>query len=231
MLRSVLPLLLSTVLVSANAASGDVPFVLPEEAADHLPVPHLKACEKPVYPLQLLIDEEQGPVVIGVKVDETGKVIDSAILVSSGFAALDEAARRAYLRCAQSPGTFNGKPTTMWGFVHHFWTINNDDKTRRRLARETLAGNATARYQLGAMLKMNATYEEMWRDGMTMIIEAAEMGQPMAQVMLAMEYESGVNVDRDDKVALKWYRKAAAQGNTIAIDQLRFIGTEAGMAR
>lgn len=221
MLRS---LFCATVLMTAScAALADEPFVMPEEAVNHLPVPHLKACAKPVYPLQLMIDEEQGLVVIGVKVDAEGKVIDSAILVSSGFAALDEEARRAYLQCKHSPGTVNGKPTAMWGFVHYFWTINNYDKIKRRLAREILAGNATARYQLGAILKMHATYEEMWRDGMTMIIEAAEQGQPMAQVMLAMEYESGVNVDRDEETALKWYRKAAAQGNAIAVDHLRVI--------
>jgi len=222
--RTVLSLLFAALLSPVVGRAAPEPdFVLPEEALNHLPVPHLAACAKPEYPLQLLIDEEQGLVVIGVKVDQDGKVIDSAILLSSGFKALDEAARRAYLQCKQSPGMVDGKPTTMWGFVHYFWYINNYDKLKRRLARESLAGNATARYQLGATLKMNATYEEMWRNGMGLIIDAAEQGNQMAQVMLAIEYESGANVDRDLDVAMRWYNKAAAQGNVFSQDHLRIM--------
>lgn len=222
--RTVLSFLFAAVLFPAiGRAEPEPAFVLPEEAINHLPVPQLAACAKPEYPLQLLIDEEQGLVVIGVKVDQDGKVVDSAILLSSGFKALDEAARRAYLQCKHSPGVIDGKPTTMWGFVHYFWYINNYDKLKRRLAREALTGNPTARYQLGATLKMNATYEEMWRNGMGLIIDAAEEGNQMAQVMLAIEYESGANVDRDLDVALRWYNKAAAQGNVFAQDHLRIM--------
>lgn len=189
-----------------------------------LPVPQLGACAKPVYSKQSLIDDEQGMVVVGVQVDADGTVLDSAILMSSGFPKLDEEARRSYLQCKQTPGTIAGKPATMWAFVHYFWYINNHEKLKRRLAREALNGKVNSRYQLGVILKSNATYEEMWREGMTFIIEAAELGDPMAQVMLAIEYESGANVGRDMAIAESWYRKAAAQGNVFAADHLRVIG-------
>jgi len=60
---------------------------------------------------------------------------------------------------------------------------------------------------------------------MSLIIDAAEQGDPMAQVMLAIEYESGANVDRDLDVALRWYTKAAQQGNVFAKDHLRLMFT------
>jgi TPR repeat protein len=45
----------------------------------------------------------------------------------------------------------------------------------------------------------------------------------MAQVLLAVEYESGANVGRDMAVARRWYAKAAEQGNVIAADHLRVL--------
>jgi TPR repeat protein len=58
---------------------------------------------------------------------------------------------------------------------------------------------------------------------MELIIDAAERGDPMAQVMLAVEYESGANVGRDLTVARGWYAKAAEQGNVFAADHLRVL--------
>jgi TonB family protein len=225
MFRTVFSLLAVAVLCPAFChAQAEDRYVLPEEAVARLPVPHLEACEKPKYALQSLIDDEDGLVVVAVQVGPDGSVLDSAILMSSGSRAIDEAARRNFAQCKQTPGTVGGKPATMWAFAHYFWYINNYEKLKRRLAREALSGKPGARYQLGATLKMNATYEEMWRNGMELIIDAAQQGDPMAQVMLAIEYESGANVDRDMAVALRWYTKAAEQGNVFAKDHLRIIG-------
>jgi TonB family protein len=218
-------LLFTAVLLPASFhASAEERFTLPPEAVTRLPVPQLEACAKPVYSKQSMIDDEQGLVIVGVQVDPEGKVLDSSILVSSGFPTLDEAARRSYLQCTHKPGTIAGKPATMWSYVVYFWYINNDEKLKRRLAREALDGKAGARFQLGLILKMRATYEEMWRKGMELIIDAAERGDPMAQVMLGVEYESGANVGRDLTVARRWYGKAAEQGNVIAADHLRVLG-------
>jgi TonB family protein len=223
--RFVSILLFAAFLLPASfPALAEDPYTPPPEAVGRLPVPQLEACAKPVYPKQSVIDDEQGVVVIGAQVGADGKVLDSAILVSSGFPALDEATRRNYLQCAQTPGTIAGKPTTMWAFTYYFWYINNFDGLKRRLAREALAGKAGARFQLGSILKMRATYEEMWRSGMELIIDAAELGDPMAQVMLAIEYETGANVEKDMIVARRWYGKAAEQGNVFAADHLRLSG-------
>jgi TonB family protein len=222
--RFVSILMFATALLAANSpASAEERFVLPPEALTRLPVPQLEACAKPVYAKQSIIDDEQGLVIVGVQVDAEGKPLDSAILVSSGFPTLDEAARRSYLQCTHKPGTIAGKPATMWSYVVYFWYISNDEKLKRRLAREALDGKAGSLFQLGLILKMRATYEEMWRKGMEFIIDAAERGDPMAQVMLAIEYESGANVGRDMNVARRWYAKAAQQGNVIAADHLRVL--------
>jgi TPR repeat protein len=58
---------------------------------------------------------------------------------------------------------------------------------------------------------------------MELIISAAELGDSMAQVALAMEYESGANVETDMNMAVKWYMKAAEQGNVFAVDHLRSL--------
>jgi TPR repeat protein len=43
----------------------------------------------------------------------------------------------------------------------------------------------------------------------------------MAQYTLGVSYESGSGVDMDIEEALRWYEKAAAQGNVLAIERLR----------
>lgn len=48
----------------------------------------------------------------------------------------------------------------------------------------------------------------------------AESGDAIAQLKLALAYESGVGVSQDDRLAALWYRKAAEQGNSDAQDTL-----------
>jgi TPR repeat protein len=128
------------------------------------------------------------------------------------------------VQCKQKPGTEDGKPVTMWMLVHYYWTIDQaEDQLRQRLAREALDGSAASRYKLGAFVKSRAKSEDEWRRGMELIINAAELGDSMAQVALAMEYESGANVETDMNMAVKWYMKAAEQGNVFAVDHLRSL--------
>ena len=54
----------------------------------------------------------------------------------------------------------------------------------------------------------------------------AERGGAIAQVLLGAMYLDGKGVDRDVKVALEWYRKAAAQGHTGAQFKLGQLYTE-----
>ena len=52
-------------------------------------------------------------------------------------------------------------------------------------------------------------------------LSLASQGYADAQSNLGELYRTGSGVPRSDKVALKWYRKAAAQGHAVATDQLK----------
>ena len=49
-----------------------------------------------------------------------------------------------------------------------------------------------------------------------LLLPLAEAGNAEAQFSLGQLYREGHGVARDDKVALKWYRKAARQGDAKA---------------
>src|ERR1700722_764089 len=48
--------------------------------------------------------------------------------------------------------------------------------------------------------------------------QAAEAGNPLAQLRLAMMYDKGDGVARSDRAALKWFTRAAKQGEPAAQD-------------
>ena len=54
--------------------------------------------------------------------------------------------------------------------------------------------------------------------------EEAEMGNVKAQFKLAWCYEKGVGVKKDIEAAVRWYRKAAAQGDSAAQTALVRLG-------
>jgi TPR repeat protein len=53
--------------------------------------------------------------------------------------------------------------------------------------------------------------------------EAAENGDPEAQIDLGLAYDFGNGVPQDDKEAVKWWRKAVEQGHTKAQFALGFM--------
>lgn len=65
----------------------------------------------------------------------------------------------------------------------------------------------------------------LWQSGdqagaMRLARQAAEAGNPEAQLRLALSYDQGTGVSRDPKEALKWYARAAAQGEPAAQAEL-----------
>ncbi|MEB3862856.1 TonB family protein [Acinetobacter sp. IK31] len=71
-------------------------------------------CEKPEYPREALMNEEQGTVRIRVLVDTSGKVIDAKVKKSSGSKILDKAATKAYSLCTFKPAMKDGVPQQDW---------------------------------------------------------------------------------------------------------------------
>ena len=82
-----------------------------------------KSCAKPHYPHADVQAAHEGTVQLGFLVDENGKVKDSKVMASSGFATLDEAARSALAQCIFHPALKNGKAVEQWAKVKYVWTL------------------------------------------------------------------------------------------------------------
>jgi protein TonB len=87
------------------------------------PLLNFKSCAKPQYPHADLQAGHEGTVKLGFLVDETGKVKDSKVTASSGFATLDEAARLALAQCSFEPARKHGKPVQQWTKVDYVWQL------------------------------------------------------------------------------------------------------------
>lgn len=80
-------------------------------------------CEKPEYPREALMNEEQGTVRIRVLVDTSGKVIDAKVKKSSGSKNLDKAATKAYSLCTFKPAMKDGVPQQDWYEIEYPFVI------------------------------------------------------------------------------------------------------------
>ena len=81
------------------------------------------SCDKPQYPQADLQARHEGTVKISYLVDATGRVQDSKVAASSGFAGLDEAARTTLANCSFLPALEHGKPVQQWTMVQYVWTL------------------------------------------------------------------------------------------------------------
>ncbi|WP_033134424.1 energy transducer TonB, partial [Acinetobacter sp. MN12] len=81
-------------------------------------------CQKPEYPREALMNEEEGTVRIRVLVDGSGKVIDSKVKKSSGSKSLDKAAVKAYSLCTFKPAMKDGVPQQEWYEIEYPFTIS-----------------------------------------------------------------------------------------------------------
>jgi len=80
-------------------------------------------CQKPDYPSASRRNEEEGTVQLRFLVGIDGKVIESQVEKTSGYARLDEAARAALARCQFKPGTVDGKPEQAWASMKYTWRL------------------------------------------------------------------------------------------------------------
>ena len=78
---------------------------------------------KMTYPKGALFNEEQGTVTVRITVNETGKVIQTELLNTSGSKSLDKATLEELKSCSVTPGTINGKASTMTTIVKYAWSF------------------------------------------------------------------------------------------------------------
>ncbi len=88
--------------------------------------PDLKSardCARPAYPVVAQARNEAGTVVLQLLVGSDGRVVDSRVAESSGYAKLDEAAQAALSRCHFTPGTVDGVPEVAWANLKYTWRL------------------------------------------------------------------------------------------------------------
>lgn len=80
-------------------------------------------CREPAYPAASERLGEQGISAISLLIDERGKVAQTRIDASSGYARLDQAAIYAFSRCKFRVGTVDGRPEASWFSIRYKWVI------------------------------------------------------------------------------------------------------------
>jgi TonB family protein len=168
--------------------------------------------------------DEEGLNLVGILVGADGTLSRSSILLSSGYKALDRELLSALSKCRYKPGTVDGKPVEMWFVLDWLWKLEDHWGTSdlvEKLATTAANGDLNARLQLSMMLYRKAKTDDERNRATILLRDAAEQGQAMAQYRLGASYENGNGVDVDIEEALRWYEKAAAQGNVLAIERLR----------
>ena len=82
-------------------------------------------CQKPEYPDLSRRREEQGSVLLKFLIGTDGRVMESHVEQSSGYARLDDAARLGLSKCQFKPGTVDGKPEPSWANLKYTWRLND----------------------------------------------------------------------------------------------------------
>jgi len=210
--------LAAVLLATGGQSSAGAPVIVtPQVDSDR--------CKPKAYPEAALKRGEQGVVVLAVLVDADGRSLDMKIGSSSGSRELDRAAMLAYVKCTYRPGTLDGKPARMWAYTNHVWEIApGEGKLAENLARTVLDRDLKAQFGLAVLLTGRDRTAVEWRQGMELLLDAADRGDAAAQVTLATMYEGGDRVPADIEKARHWFALAAAQGDSVAKDHLRFIG-------
>lgn len=111
------------IVLACAAAMPAIAQGVEEDAAGHAQI-NFTSCAKPQYPHADLQAGHQGTVTLGFLVDETGRVQESKVTRSSGFADLDEAARAALAKCSFHPAQAGGKPVRKWTTVQYVWSLH-----------------------------------------------------------------------------------------------------------
>ena len=88
-------------------------------------------------------------------------------------------------------------------------------------------GTPFGQFELGSMLLQGDGVPQNTSEAVVYFRKGAELGQSACQSLLGAMYEKGIGgLSQDYRAAEKWYRKAAAQGNQVAKDNLHRMAEE-----
>jgi TonB family protein len=182
------------------------------------------SCHRPEYPRRSLQDSEEGVTLIAFLVRADGTVKRSTVLNSSGSADLDRATDKALSKCLFKPATSGGNPVESWFPVQYKWSLEDDpgmSRAKHDAAIAAAKGDLAAAYQLSMLLLMTAKTDADREHSLAVLRSAADQGYAPAQFSLGRHYEDGDRMKADLEEALRWYQKAAAQGDVLAIQRLQ----------
>ena len=116
----------SSKLTLCAALMAALSFAAPVHASEDTSRPraNFNTCDKPHYPAESLAAKHEGTVRLMFLVDVTGAVQDAKVEKSSGYEALDVAARDAIRLCKFTPAMEDGKATQKWANVQYVWTLD-----------------------------------------------------------------------------------------------------------
>ena len=205
--------------LSAAALAGMALFSAGASAA----AIQFSTCSRPDYPRAALQRGDSGISLFGFLVRADGTPVRSFVVDSSGYKDLDEAAREALMKCRWKPRDEGHGPAEEWNLVTYIWNLDSDPDMNRAKNKAALAankGDVAARYRISRLLGMKINGSRDLRNSLIMLRNAAELGHAPAQFDLGRHYEKGEDMPADIEEALRWYRKAADQGNVFAIQRL-----------
>jgi hypothetical protein len=100
--------------------------------------------------------------------------------------------------------------------LYHYYVFKDSDKAVIWARKGDRLGDVGLSYELGIMLVMSNDSREK-AEGITVLEKTANQSHPRAQKELAWCYEYGKGVPKNPLEAERWFRKAAMQGDTIAM--------------
>ena len=107
---------------------GKSDFVTPQKPAGKTspPVVDMQSCTKPVYPLASVRNGETGTVTLSMLIAPNGQVSDTRVDQSSGYKALDKAARSALSACHFQPAMRDGVAESAWVQIQYVWKLDDN---------------------------------------------------------------------------------------------------------
>ena len=219
--------------LSLAIASGCALAAVPTETGSvTVPVADFTSCPKPNWPSGSLMMEHAGTVTLKFLIAADGKVVDAAIIRSSGYELLDKAAVDGIRKCTFKPASRNGKAEKAWMTMQYVWTFENSGPGLivdiDQLREQAVKGDVDAIYKLGNAYRTIHTPETL-KMAARLYLTAAQKDHPAATYKLAKVYRYGHGAPEDRSLAKSYLLLAAHLGSEEAQAELGLMyrdGTE-----